>query len=399
LRDQCPVGFDERLGAWVVTTYEGCRQMLSADVVDFRHVDQATDPFLVKLSGGARQLKFLYGDEHHRVHHWWLRAFSPKAVAPLQETLIRPIVDVTVDRFVESGRAELWSDVAARIPVRAIAAMMGLPFEDDPWIEEIAHQLDLLAEFFDKRFLADEQIRSTALAATERITEILLPTIRARRKAKGTDMISRLWAVGPSLLDSWSEEDVITHVHNMFVGGKDTTTLAIANAVYLLVTEPHLVETLLADPSKVEQFVEESLRLEAPVQFRVRLTAKDLDLEEVRLQGGDTIVPLIASAGRDPLKWGPDADEVKLDRPLARTHMAFLYGPRTCVGAALARAELNEVVKVVLSRIPDVTLDPDAPAPEYAGYVLRAHRPLNVVFTPGVRSGATLRSTAAWRPV
>jgi cytochrome P450 len=325
------------------------------------------------------------------VHHWWLRAFSPKSIAPLQETLIRPIIDVTIDRFIESGRAELWSDLAARIPVRAIAAMMGLPYDHDIWVDTIAHQLDLLAEFFDKRMLADDTTRATALAATEQITEILLPTIRARRDGSGRDMISRLWADGPSLLDAWCEEDVITHIHNMFVGGKDTTTLGIANAMFLLLRDPSLTQTLTHDPLKIDQFVEETLRLEAPVQFRVRLAATDYELEQTVVREGDTVLPILAAAGRDRDKWGPDVDEVNLDRPLARTHMAFLHGPRTCVGAALARAEMNEVVRAVLRRMPDVRPDPEAPAPEYGGYVLRAHKPLNVVFTPGARSGATLR--------
>jgi cytochrome P450 len=383
LRSECPVGFDATSSSWLVSSFSACREVLIADNTTFRHVDTVADPQMVALTGGPRRLKFLEGDDHRALHRWWLRAFSTSAVVALKESLIRPIVDATIDRFIESGRAELWTDLALRIPVRAVAGLMALPYDDDDWVDTISHELDVWAELFNQRFTADDSVRERAVVASEKIIAMILPAIRARQGVPGSDMISRLWAEGPDLLPDWSENDVVANTHNLLVAGKDTTSLAIANALYLLLTDSAVRARLIEDPQLVDLFVEEALRLFPPVQFRVRVANEPADISGCHIEPGDTVVPILASGNRDEQWWGPDADTVDLQRLRGRTHLTFSHGPRSCVGAAFARAEVQEVVRAVLRRMPDVELDPNGAPAEYTGMVLRAHRPLATLFTPG----------------
>jgi cytochrome P450 len=385
LRAACPVGFDSETSSWLVSSFAGCREVLIADNNVFRHVDTAADPQMVALTGGPRRLKFLQGDEHRALHRWWLQAFSAPTVAALQETLIRPIVDAAIDRFIEAGHAELWTELAQRIPVRAVAGLMDMPYHDDDWIDAISHELDVWAELFNQRFTADEQVRERAVVASQRIIEMILPTIRARQHTPGSDMISRLWAEGPDLLPDWSENDVVANTHNLFVAGKDTTSLAIANALHLLLTDRTVRDQLIEDERLVEPFVDEALRLFPPVQFRVRVATETTELSGCHIPSGDTVVPLLASGNRDEEWWGPNADRVDLQRSRGRTLLTFSHGPRFCVGATFARAEIQEVVRAVLRRMPDIELDPQGPPVEYTGMVLRAHHPLVTTFSAGAR--------------
>jgi cytochrome P450 len=372
-----PVVWSDEMGAWLVTSYDACRYVLDGDEEFIRHADQASQTMAREYSD--RSLKFLRGEDHFEMHQWWLRAFSPKKVATWRQPLVMPIVDQAFDAIVPSGRGELFADIASRIPVRVIAAVMGLPWRDDDWITTCKALLRVLLGPVDRRFAVDERLQSSAAEASDQLRTILTPIIRERRHTPADDMISALWRDGPSLFDDWSEEDVFAHVLNMFVGGTDTTSMGISSALYVLLTSDTVREQL-HDGASVPAYVEEAVRLFSPVQFRHRLMTKDMEIAGQKLKENDSIVPVLAAANRDPQHYRCPAG-VELDRRAARDHLAFNYGPRVCVGAALARLEIDEVVRQLLDRMPDVALDPDADPPAISGFVLRSYGPLHVTFT------------------
>jgi cytochrome P450 len=395
LHEQGPVAWDDTMGAWVVSGYEACKEVLRKDVVTLRHGDADNLTTVSGISGSTRGLKFLVGREQRLLHTWWMKAFNPQRMAEYRPTLVQPMVNRTIDRIIEKGRAELFSEVAARIPPRAVAAALSLPWDDDAWIGNVKALLDRVARYYDLRFVQDEEVIADATVASDELNAIMMPFIDERRSGSGGDMISELWRYGAEMIDDWSEVDVIGHIRTMFLGGTDTTNLGISNALYLLLSDPELAERLRRGGEPVvADFVEEALRVFGPVHFRARKANEDFELAGVHIRKNDNVIPLLAGADSDPAKYRcPHA--VDLDRPAPRDHVAFNFGPRACVGAALARAELQETVSSVLRRMPDIRFDPEAPPPSFGGFALRCWAPLHVLFTPGPQVVASRRTSPA----
>lgn len=129
LRDKGEVHWDEDMRAWLVTSYEGCKEVARVDDTTFfmpERLEERHSGSVVDLFGGRRVIEQLEGDEHLRMHNWWIRAFAPNKMAEWRAQMIRPMVNLAIDRFIDRGKAEMVSEFAQRIPVRAIAAVMGL---------------------------------------------------------------------------------------------------------------------------------------------------------------------------------------------------------------------------------------------------------------------------------
>jgi cytochrome P450 len=117
----------------------------------------------------------------------------------------------------------------------------------------------------------------------------------------------------------------------------------------------------VADPSLTANAVEELLRYDAPVQFSRRVTTSPVELAGVTIDEGQFVLTCLASANRDPAKWGPTADALDLGREGAATHLAFGAGIHHCLGAALARLEGRLAIGTLVRRFPRAELAADAP--------------------------------------
>jgi cytochrome P450 len=240
-----------------------------------------------------------------------------------------------------------------------------------------------ISAFLEAHSVDDQEIVERALAASHRMNDILMPLIRKKADGTGDDVVSSMWSEGRRLLENWDEVDMRANVRILFFGGADTTTHTLANSLYTLMTKPELAATVRnGDEKTLQNFTEEMLRLYGAIHFRPRVANEDVVVEGCPVGKDEQIVNVNLAANRDPERY-PDPHEVRLDRPAPRDHFAFHYGPRMCVGQALARAEVQEVVRCVLRRFPDLRLDPDAPEPPtFQGFLMRSFRPLHAVFTP-----------------
>jgi cytochrome P450 len=184
----------------------------------------------------------------------------------------------------------------------------------------------------------------------------------------------------------WNEVDTFAQARTMFFAGSDTTTHAISNAFYLLLKNPDWLEKVRASADKgdlkeVAAFVEEALRIYGAIHFRVRIALEDSEVAGVRIRKGQTVLIVLSAANRDPENFAcPMA--IDTSRANRSHHMTFHFGPRACVGASLARANIQEAVSAVLTRCAGLRLDPQAPAPQFLGFGVRCWRPLPVLFTP-----------------
>jgi cytochrome P450 len=153
------------------------------------------------------------------------------------------------------------------------------------------------------------------------------------------------------------------------------------NGLHLLLTHPALVERVRGDEDAVKRFVEEVLRLRGTLHFRPRIAQQDCEVAGARIAKGDRLLVVFMAGGRDE-KHFADADDVAFNRRAPRDHLGFGFGPRTCVGMALARVELQEATSGVLERLDGLRLDSGSAPPSYHGFILRSYRPLHVRFTP-----------------
>lgn len=383
--------WDEETNAYLVPSFEHARQIAMATFDDWVKFDESghahidiDGPTYRRLIGGPdgeRHIWLLQADDYRRMHRWWMALMSSRAMEPARAR-IRAIVDLQIDRFIEDGSAELSAAFCDRVPARAIAALMGLPWQDDEWIDSLVRLLSEAYRFEVEPAVTPEMIERSREAGNE-FARRLRPLVEARRAGRGDDLISQMWAEGPDIFDDWHAGDVIAGVRHIFAAGSETTASAIANALYLLLArEPALIDQLRVDTKLRDRFIEESLRLVGVVQFDSRRATRDTVIGDTKVQAGDTALMLLGSTGRDERKYQCPV-QVDLERPSPRDHLGFGAGARSCVGAVLARIEIQEGVAGVLERLIGIELDPTHPAPAFRGFLATRYAPLHVRFAPG----------------
>jgi cytochrome P450 len=256
-----------------------------------------------------------------------------------------------------------------------------MPWRDDEFVQGV---IELNAQIMAWIGLGPNRAETTpiALAASSELTDTMLPYVRERRSNSGDDLISEVWRIGPTVLSDFVEADAMGICRDLLMGGTDTTTHALANALYLLLANTKISEAMLVDrPARVPLFVEEALRLYGTVQYRLRFANQDCDVGGIQVKKNDLLITINAAANRDPTKYSCPAD-VNLNRPRPREHLAFNTGPRNCVGAALARTEMIEAISALLNQTSYLRLNSQLPAPHFHGHFTRSFGPLHVSFDP-----------------
>jgi cytochrome P450 len=172
-------------------------------------------------------------------------------------------------------------------------------------------------------------------------------------------------------------------VAELLIAGNITTTHHISSSISLLGNDPAVQEKLRAEPALIRQFIEESLRLESPIQGFYRLATATAVVGGVTIPEGSRVFVLYGSANTDDTAW-KDCPQLRLDRPNAAAHLAFGKGAHACLGAALARLEGRVVVEVLLDRLESFELlTPPRSRPYVASFV--NHGPASLPARPRFR--------------
>lgn len=381
MRSKAPLVWDELMNAWVVLGYDECSHV-EINEGRFRNAYQDAPPVVVQIKGGGRNITMLSGDEHRRMRHFFMSLMTPALVEGYRRNQIAPVLELLIRRIVASGtgRTDLTAAFGDQIPARVIAALLGMPWQDDDLVAEILHLHEEMMEVIGLAF-ATEEIRERGLRISRDLNNLLLPYIRARREHPQDDFISRVWTQAPAeYRGDLVEEDAVAISRELFLGGADTTMHGIANVNYLILTNDRIRSAVEADRTKtIPIVVEESMRLYGSVMYRFRLANKDCVLGGVEVRKDQRLILLHSAANRDPAKFGCP-HEADLARPRLADHLAFNKGPRSCVGISLARAEMRDALAAVLDHLPNVRLDPDAEPPRFKSLFMRSWRPINVTF-------------------
>lgn len=370
------VVWDEGMQAWLVLSHEACAFVETRE--DLFAEPTGSLPGADRITG-PHEFRSLTGEPHHVLHHYLARRWLPNTIEPYRERFVRPIVAERLAALRPTGRAEVWADVAAVVPIAIVGRVIGLPPMDEAALRRAKGFTDAVLAWRHS-YGSDPAKVKAAIAASDALEADIRPVVAARRAEPSDDLISGLWGIGPSVVPTWGEQDVIDNVKPLFEAGAETTSLLICLVLHRLLIDPALAERVAQGGEPLRRLVDETLRHSTVVHWRARRATRDIELGGVTIRAGDRVHPVNAAANRDPARY-PDPDTFDIDRTGYMGHLAFNVGPRHCAGAWLARLETYETVLGLLS-LPGLRLDPDAPPPAWSGFVSRTIRPLHVRFDP-----------------
>jgi len=381
LREDSPIFYSPDFGLTFFTRYADIIKLL-AD----RRVGRSMDPVLTpeKLADRHRaedgdrlptydrfvrsNLLETEGLQHSRLRRLLSTTFSPRRIGTLRGR-IQELVDGLLEQLIPRGQMEFMEELAVPLPVYVISELLGWPEEERnrlrPWSAAIVR----LYEKDHTR--ADE---AQAEAATVEFAEMLTRLVHQRRKSPADDLISALAQV-ESEGERLSPDELVATCMLLLNAGHEATVNSAGNSVLALLRHPDQLQKLLANPNLLSTAIEETLRYDSPLHFFHRYVLEDFEYEDVEFSKGDTIGYLYGSANRDPEAF-EDADRLDIARDPNR-HVAFGRGVHFCIGAPLARLELEVLFSTLLRRIPGLQLADQEP--EYnTGLVFRGLKRLQL---------------------
>lgn len=272
-------------------------------------------------------------------------------VEPFVRRYSKDRIEDTLARASRDGEVEIMETFARRIPSAVIAEVLGIPNDriDDfaRWSDEV---LVLQGE--------EDRVNDPIWSLHPEFTSYLEEQIQQRIDAEDppNDMITRLLTVeveGERL----SPRAVLTQTMFLIIAGNETTRNLIGNVIHRLAEDPARYRKVRDDRSLVPVLIEESLRIDSPVQLLARTCTQDVVIDGVQVKQGDRVLHSLASANRDESVY-PEADQFRLDRPKPRDHVAFGAGPHICPGAFLARMETQVAIETLLDHVEQMELAP-----------------------------------------
>jgi cytochrome P450 len=285
--------------------------------------------------------------EHTRLRNLINRAFVSRQVERLAPRIDR-LANELIDRFEGRGEADLLEHFATPIPVIVIAELLGVPAEMWPRLLDWSHRMVAMYQFGVTRAVED-----SAVAATREFVAFLRGTVEMRRGARTDDLISQL--IGAETDEGrLSQEELIATCILVLNAGHEATVHGIGNGVKAMLEVEIDPRQAFATPMATAAMVEELLRFDAPLHLFTRYALEDVEYDGVAFRQGDRIGLLLGAANRDPERFaGPDLiDAARSPNP----HVAFGGGIHFCIGAPLARLEMETAMPILFRRLPKLRL-------------------------------------------
>ena len=293
-------------------------------------------------------------------------AFARSSMKRWDGELVGPLVDRTIAKFKEDKHADLVDAVFMPIPVRVIAALLGLPDADVLWFHRLA--IDILG------FRGDME---TAMAASAQMKDYFVDILAEKRRSPKDDMVSILAAAEVDGV-KMSDEQIYGFMRNLLPAGAETTSRSTASLALALLTHPDQLDAVRTDRSLLPQAIEEGIRWETPLLNFMREVTCDTELGGVRIPRGSTMMLSLGSANHDESRW-QDPEEFNIFRE-RKPHIGFAHGAHVCLGMHLARLESTKIFNALFDELPGLRLDPDARAPYITGTMFRSPSRLDVVW-------------------
>ena len=347
MREESPVYYNEEYDFYALSRHED----VAAAFKDFQTYSSAYGLDLATVKSNqpmpVKMIIVMDPPEHRQMRSLVNKVFTPRAIEAM-----RPMVTETIDRYISRAdhhRFDVVQDFSARFPVEVITQMLGVP-------EEYRQQVGQWVDTSLRREPGQIEMSEEGLQAVGESIGLYYQLIQERRAEPRDDMFSRLIAAEVTREDGEKEtlDDLEIAGFATLLGGAgaETVTKLIGNAAATFARFPDQWQMLLDDRTKIPAAVEELLRYEAPNQYNVRRSMKEVTLHGVTIPAGKPVFLLGGSANRDPEAF-TDADTFDIDRNRAEAqNLGFGYGVHSCLGAALARMESAVALERLLDFMP-----------------------------------------------
>lgn len=385
VREQGPVYYDESCGYYIVTGYDEVRRWAS----DTERLSNVTGLLLSFDSKSYQKTIDEIYEQHgvlpmntltvsdpplHTFHRSLVdKAFTASRVRQMEDYL-QSIIDGMIDGFIARGACDFYAEFAARVPILVIASQLGVELDDIDWFKECS---DAVIAESNPGNTEEQQI-----AITWKITELqrfIAARIREFQDQPADCLLSDLVHAEDDGR-RMSMREMVSIILILLVAGNDSTALAMTSAMHRLVTMPGLEDRLRANPAGIPNFIEEVLRLEAPVQGLYRRALADLTIGGTAIPKGAIVVLRFGAANRDPAQFA-DPDRLDTARANARGHLAFGAGPHFCLGNQLSRGELRIAFTRLLERMRNIRLaDGEEPAAWISHFLVYGPHKLDILF-------------------
>jgi cytochrome P450 len=314
------------------------------------------------------------GDMHTRLRRLVAPAFSPRAADRLRP-FMREVMSGLIDNIADAGRADFATDVCEPYPIPIICQLLGAPKQDwqlfSRWASDILEIFSV--DVVDKIDLI--------MRTQDELGEYTRGLIAERRSKPAEDLLTDLIAAEEAG-DRLTTDELVMMVNAVIVGGTDTTRNQLGCAVALLADHPDQWALLADRPELAPRAVEETMRYFGAVRGTARFASCDIEYRDVLFPTGTFISVGLAEANRDGTVFGnPETFDIASE-PSGQPQLTFGSGIHYCLGAALARAELQEALPLLAQRMPKLAIDGHVTwKPEGVGIFGPAHMP--ITFAPG----------------
>jgi cytochrome P450 len=298
-----------------------------------------------RRDGRSESILTMEGPGHARLRRLVAPAFTPASANRLRPTMQR-VVNELVDGVSGAGECELVADVCEPYPIPIICELLGAPPEDwklfSGWASDIFR-------IFNNNLAEDLPL---IMRASDELTDYVSDMISARRADPRHDLLSDLIAVEEEG-DRLSTDEMAMLAQAVLMAGTDTTRNQLACSVALFTEYPDQWALLAERPELAGRAVEESMRYLGAVRGTARFAAEDVVYRDVLFPQGTLVATSLAGANRDPEAFD-DPDVFDITRERKAVQMTFGSGIHFCMGAALARAELQEALPLLARRMPEL---------------------------------------------
>ena len=370
LRAEAPLYRNDELDFWALSKHA---EVTAA----FRDAHTFSSSYGVSLEPMAwgphahRTMSFLAMDppRHTRMRGLVSRGFTPRRVVDL-EPRIRELALGYLEPLLDGDTFDFITDFAGRLPMDVISELMGVPVADR---DEVRRLADLLVH----REAGVLDVPQAGLEAALTLAGYFTDLVAGRRAAPEDDLVSAL-AAAELDGDRLADEEIIAFLFLMVVAGNETTTKLLGNAWYWGWRNPDQLAKPFSDATRIDGWIEETLRYDTSSQAVARLATTDVQVEGGTIPAGARVLLLVGSANRDEAVFA-DGDRYDIDRDTSQL-VSFGVARHFCLGASLARLEARIVLHELVARVKTYDVDPDGVRRVHSSSVRGlAHLPTTVV--------------------
>jgi cytochrome P450 len=354
MREEAPVYYDEKYDFYALTRHED----VAAAYRDHETYSSARGADLATVRSpeppSPKSIIFMDPPDHRRMRSLLNKVFTPRAMQSQKQ-----MVTDTIDRFLNAAnpnRFDVVQDFSAPFPVEVITTMLGVP-------PEHRQQLRAWSDESMRREPGQVDMDEAGMKAVTEIAMFYFNLVQQRRNEPRDDLFTKLVQaeIERENGETTKLDDIEVAGFATLLGGAgaETVTKLVGNAAVLFARFPDQWHKLLNDRTKIPAAVEEVLRYQAPSQYNVRCTLKEVSLHGITIPAGKPVFLINGSANRDGEAW-TDPDEFDIDRNLHEAlNLGFGYGIHSCLGAALARMESAIALEKLLDFMPRYEVDWD----------------------------------------